>query len=348
MLWVDKKYLRLISSRFRNSKWKNEDLLNHACPYCGDSEKNAHKARGYHFVYKETFFYKCHNCGESKSFAKFLKDQDTTLWKQYAVEKFYKKSPTITPVPEPEKVKLSGKNLFQIEIRPYRESDILKSVGCVNVLDPKAQRARDYLNIRLVPKHRWDELYYIENCQSLSHLDYKYKDRVFGNDPRLILPFYTRQGKLIGVSGRALNNNKLRYLTLKFDENESLIYGLRTVDYNKRVYVTEGPIDSLFLPNAIAVAGSEFSKLKTIVPTEQAVVVFDNEPRNPEIVKKLSKIIEDGFTVCIWPRVMLDKDINDMVLSGWSPNIVVDTIDKNKFSGLKAKMALSDWSKIGG
>ena len=348
MLWVDKKYLRLISSRFRNSKWKNEDLLNHACPYCGDSEKNSHKARGYHFVYKETFFYKCHNCGESKSFAKFLKDQDTTLWKQYAVEKFYKKSPTITPVPEPEKVKLSGKNLFQIEIRPYRESDILKSVGCVNVLEPKAQRARDYLNIRLVPKHRWDELYYIENCQSLSHLDYKYKDRVFGNDPRLILPFYTRQGKLIGVSGRALNNNKLRYLTLKFDENESLIYGLRTVDYNKRVYVTEGPIDSLFLPNAIAVAGSEFSKLKTIVPTEQAVVVFDNEPRNPEIVKKLSKIIEDGFTVCIWPRVMLDKDINDMVLSGWSPNIIVDTIDKNKFSGLKAKMALSDWSKIGG
>ena len=265
MLWVDKKYLRLISSRFRNSKWKNEDLLNHACPYCGDSEKNSHKARGYHFVYKETFFYKCHNCGESKSFAKFLKDQDTTLWKQYAVEKFYKKLPAITPIPKPQKVK--------------PKSDILKSVGCVSVLDPKAQRARDYLNVRLVPKHRWDELYYIENCQSLSHLDYKYKDRVFGNDPRLILPFYTRQGKLIGVSGRALNNNKLRYLTLKFDENESLIYGLRTVDYNKRVYVTEGPIDSLFLPNAIAVAGSEFSKLKTIVPTEQAVVVFDNEPR---------------------------------------------------------------------
>ena len=153
---------------------------------------------------------------------------------------------------------------------------------------------------------------------------------------------------MIGLSGRALNNNKLRYLTLKFDENESLIYGLRTVDYNKRVYVTEGPIDSLFLPNAIAVAGSEFSKLKTIVPTEQAVVVFDNEPRNPEIVKKLSQIIEDGFTVCIWPRVMLDKDINDMVLSGWSPNIIIDTIDKNKFSGLKAKMALSDWSRISG
>ena len=78
------------------------------------------------------------------------------------------------------------------------------------------------------------------------------------------------------------------------------------------------------------------------------MIVFDNEPRNPEIVKKMSQIIEDGFTVCIWPGVMLDKDINDMVLSGWSPNIIVDTIDKNKFSGLKAKMALSDWSKVSG
>ena len=334
MLWVDKKYLRLISSRFRNSKWKNEDLLNHACPYCGDSEKNPHKARGYHFVYKDTFMYKCHNCGESKSFANFLKEQDNTLWKQYCVEKFYKKEPTYTPI-------LTLKTSSP-------KHDALKRVGCLEVMQAGAQRARDYLNMRKVPKDKWDELYYIENCQSLSQLDYKYKERVFGNDPRLVIPFYTRQGKLIGVSGRALNNNKLRYLTLKFDETLPLIYGLRTVDYNKRVYVTEGPIDSLFLPNAIAVAGSDFSKLNTIVPTEQAIVVFDNEPRNSEIVKHLSQIIEDGFTVCIWPKTIRQKDINDMVLNGLSPNIIKDTINKNKFSGLKAKMALSDWSKVSG
>ncbi len=171
---------------------------------------------------------------------------------------------------------------------------------------------------------------------------------MFGNDPRLVIPFYTRQGKLIGVSGRALNDNKLRYLTLKFDENEPLIYGLRTVDYNKKVYVTEGPIDSLFLPNSIAVAGSDFAKLNTIVPTEQAVVVFDNEPRAPEIVKKMSQIIEDGFDVCIWPKTVFDKDINEMVMGGISPNIIEDIIKNNKFSGLKAKMALSDWSKVSG
>ena len=334
MLWVDKKYLRLISSRFRNPKWKNEDLLNHSCPYCGDSEKNPHKARGYHFVYKDTFVYKCHNCGESKSFAKFLKEQDTTLWKQYAVEKFYKKDPTF------------AKAVLRTKSKVVFKDDPLKKVGCVPASESK--RAIDYLNHRQIPKDKWDELYAIENCQSLSSLDYKYKDRVFGNDPRLVLPFYSRQGKLIGVSGRALNNNKLRYLTLKFDETQPLIYGLRTVDYNKRVYVTEGPIDSLFLQNAIAVAGSDFSKLKSIVPVEQAIVVFDNEPRNPEIIKHLSQMIEAGFTVCIWPKTIREKDINDMVLNGLSSKIVEDTINKNKFSGLSAKMALSDWSKVSG
>lgn len=332
MFWVDKKYLRLVSSRFRNAKWKTEELLNHSCPYCGDSEKNQHKARGYHFKLKETFVYKCHNCSVSKAFSKFLKDHDTKLYNEYCVEKFYKKEPSFTSV-------------IEKTTTPVFKDDPLKKVGCISALD--SQLATDYLNHRKIPKDRWDELYFIENCQSLSSLDYKYKDRVFGNDPRLVLPFYSRQGKLVGVSGRALNNNKLRYLTLKFDDQESLIYGLRTVDYNKKVYVTEGPIDSLFLPNSIAVAGSDFSKLKSIVPTEQAVAVFDNERRNPQLHKLMGQVIEDGFEICFWPKTVKEKDINDMVLSGLSSKIVEDIINKNKFSGLSAKMALSDWSRSG-
>ena len=333
MFWVDKKYLRLVSSRFRNAKWKTEELLNHSCPYCGDSEKNQHKARGYHFKVKETFVYKCHNCSISKAFSKFLKDHYTKLYNEYCVEKFYKKEPTFTNV-----IKESKKPIFK--------DDPLKKVGCISAVD--SQQAIDYLNHRQIPKDKWDELYFVENSQSLSSLDYKYKDRVFGNDPRLVLPFYSRQGKLVGVSGRALNSNKLRYLTLKFDDQEPLIYGLRTVDYNKVVYVTEGPIDSLFLPNSIAVAGSDFSKLKSIVPTEQAVVVFDNERRNPQLHALMSQVIEDGFTICFWPKTIKQKDINDMILNGLSSNVIEDIIKKNKFSGLSAKMALSDWSRFSG
>ena len=54
------------------------------------------------------------------------------------------------------------------------------------------------------------------------------------------------------------------------------------------------------------------------------------------------------MTVCIWPKTVKEKDINDMVLSGVSPKVIEDTINKNKFSGLSAKMALSDWSKVSG
>ena len=334
MYWVDKKYLRLISSRFRNVKWKNEDLLNHSCPYCGDSEKDVHKARGYHFKLKETFVFKCHNCSVSKAFSKFLKDHDTKMYNEYCMEKFYKKDPTFTSVIK--------KTVTPVVFK----DDPLKKVGCVSAID--SQVSRDYLNHRKIPKDKWDELYYIENCQSLSSLDPKYSDRVFGNDPRLVLPFYSRQGKLVGVSGRALNNNKLRYLTLKFDDDEPLIYGLRKVDYNKKVYVTEGPIDSLFLPNSIAVAGSDFSKLKSIVPIEQAVIVFDNERRNPQLHKLMEQVIEEGYTICFWPKTVIQKDINDMVLNGLSSNVIEDIINKNKFSGLSAKMTLSDWSKISG
>jgi len=334
MFWVDKKYLRLISSRFKNGKWKTEELFNHSCPYCGDSTTNEHKARGYHFKMKETFVYKCHNCSVSKAFSKFLKDHDTKMYNEYCVEKFYKKDPTYTSVIEK-----------TVEPKVFKEDPLLK-VGCKRVIE--SQVAIDYLNIRQIPKDKWDDLYYVENSQSLSSLDDKYKDRVFGNDPRLVLPFYSRQGRLVGVSGRALNNNKLRYLTLKFDDQEPLIYGLRTVDYNKIVYVTEGPIDSLFLPNSIAVAGSDFSKLKSIVPTEQAVVVFDNERRNLQLHKLMEGIIEDGFTICFWPKTVRQKDINDMVLNGLSPKVIEQTINNNKFSGLSAKMALSDWSKVSG
>lgn len=336
MLWVDKKYLRLISSRFRNAKWKDDNLLNHSCPYCGDSKKNQHKARGYHFVYKDSFVYKCHNCGESKGFVNFLKEQDSQLYKQYCMEKFDKKSKRKY---EPLKRETSK------TIRTQKE-DLLKKVGCIKAID--SQQARDYLNIRNIPKDKWDDLFYIEHSQSLASLDYKYKDRVFGTDPRLVFPFYSRQGQLVGISGRALNNNELRYLTLKIDETLPLIYGLRKVDFNNTVYVTEGPIDSLFLPNSIAVAGSDFTKLKNIVPASQAVVVFDNEPRNPEIVKKMGQMIDDGFTICMWPKSIVEKDINDMVLSGLSSNVLLQMIDKNKVSGLEARMTLSDWSKVSG
>tara|TARA_E500000081_G_scaffold153406_1_gene187659 strand:- start:1556 stop:2293 length:738 start_codon:yes stop_codon:yes gene_type:complete len=212
---------------------------------------------------------------------------------------------------------------------------------------PKAkdnQLCIDYLTKREIPKKWWDDFYFVESAQSLSSVNYKYNKRVLGNDPRLVIPFYDRQKNLIGVTGRALNASELRYLTLRFDDNEPLIFNLDKVDFNQPLYVVEGPIDSLFLDNCIAVAGSDFSKVTNQISKSNSTLIFDNEPRNKEIVKKMKSMSEQGYKVCVWPETILEKDINDMVLNR-IPDIS-GVIKENTKQGLELSLAINNWSKV--
>jgi len=152
---------------------------------------------------------------------------------------------------------------------------------------------------------------------------------------------------LIGISGRAINDSQLRYLTMRFVDDVPLIYNLNNVDNTKTVYVTEGPIDSLFLPNSIAVGGSDFKKIDKKFK-DNAILVYDNEPRSTEIIKKISEVIEDGWTVCIWNdrRVSQYKDINDMIQGGLTQDEIVEVITSNSYTGLSAKTKLTEWKRI--
>ena len=86
MLWLERKYLSMVVSSLDLAKWKNDNTLNHRCPYCGDSSKNQYKARGYHFAVEQSFIYKCHNCGKSTSSVNFLKDNFPVIHKEYIKE----------------------------------------------------------------------------------------------------------------------------------------------------------------------------------------------------------------------------------------------------------------------
>ena len=328
-LWIDKKYLKLVSPRLRNVKWKDDKLLNHSCTYCGDSSSNQLKARGYHFVHKDTYVYKCHNCGHSTNIGIFLKDHDEMLHKQWVMEKFGKKNDT-RPV---------AQQNFTFEPPKFKENPLGKY--------PKAVESKlcvEYLESREIPKKWWKDFYFVRQSQSLSSLDYKYNKRVLGNDPRLVLPFFDRQNNLIGITGRALNNSQLRYLTLRFDEEKPLIFNLDKVDFNQPLYVVEGPIDSLFLDNCIAVAGSDFSKVTNEISKSGSTLIFDNEPRNKEIIKKMRSMGDQGYKVCVWPETIGEKDINDMVLNK-IPSIV-DVINNNTRQGLELSLAINNWSKV--
>ena len=50
------------------------------------------------------------------------------------------------------------------------------------------------------------------------------------------------------------------------------------MDKTKTIYVTEGPIDGLFLQNSIAVAGSDFKKISEDIK-DNAILIYDNEPQ---------------------------------------------------------------------
>ncbi len=340
MLWLERKYLSQVVSLLDMAKWKNENTLNHRCPYCGDSAKNTYKARGYHFQVGQNFVYKCHNCGKSTSSVNFLKDHFPMIHKEY-IKEWLKENGKA-----PRQKKMPSANEFKFT--PREEVLNMKRIDLTAVCFRANEKgvARDFLESRKIPESKIQDLWFVPQAQSLGLLSNKYKDRVLGDDPRIVIPFFDESGELVGISGRAINDSPLRYLTMRFLDDVPLIYNIDKVDKSKTIYVTEGPIDSLFLPNAISVGGSDFKKIDDSIK-ENAILIYDNEPRNTEILKKINEVIDLGWSVCIWDdrRVSDIKDINDMVLNGLSQDEIVDIITSNTYSGLSAKVKLKEYAK---
>ena len=340
MLWLERKYLSQVVSLLDMAKWKNENTLNHRCPYCGDSAKNTYKARGYHFQVGQNFVYKCHNCGKSTSSVNFLKDHFPMIHKEY-IKEWLKENGKA-----PRQKKMPSANEFKFT--PREEVLNMKRIDLTAVCFRANEKgvARDFLESRKIPESKIQDLWFVPQAQTLGLLSDKYKDRVLGDDPRVVIPFFDESGELVGISGRAINDSPLRYLTMRFLDDVPLIYNIDKVDKSKTVYVTEGPIDSLFLPNAISVGGSDFKKIDDSIK-ENAILIYDNEPRNTEILKKINEVIDLGWSVCIWDdrRVSDIKDINDMVLNGLSQDEIVDIITSNTYSGLSAKVKLKEYAK---
>jgi hypothetical protein len=197
---------------------------------------------------------------------------------------------------------------------------------------------------RKIPKEKFKQLYYISNIKDIVQLNDSYKESIKGEEPRLVLPFYDELGQLSGVTCRALRGEALRYITVKVKDNTPLIFGINDIDKKKAIHVVEGPIDSLFVDNCIAVGGSSFSKLAQLdLPKDNLVIIFDNQPRNKEVCAIIEKNIDQGYKIVIWPQTLQEKDINDMVLAGKNVSRI---IKENTFSGLTAKAKFYSWKRV--
>ena len=319
---VDSKFIGILSSRLQKFKRVKADLYNFRCPICGDSKKNKSKTRGYLYNMKADVNFKCHNCGASMTLSNFIKAVDPTLHKQYVFERF-KEGHTgrATVVQEPD---------FKFEAPKFKKKLKL----------PKASehpRPAGYLTAR---KLNPDDFYYAESFKKFANSLKPTFDSEKNDEERIIIPLYYEKN-LIGFQGRALGPSKVKYITVMLDDDAPKIYGLDDVQTESPVYITEGPFDSKFIRNAIAMCGADADVNRWGI--SNCVWIYDNEPRNREILNRISKTIESGESVVIWPESIDDKDINDMVMSGLD---VQSVIESNTYSGLEAKLKFNTWKKI--
>ncbi len=337
-LYVDVKYVQRLSSRLEQFKKKNDYLWNCRCPLCGDSRSSKSKARG--FIYRDKrdssrLAYRCHNCGSSILFSTLLKQIDEELYKEYKFERFKNPHPT-------------QELLSHSEKQPLRQENVHSLVHAICCHDlPDGHVCKLYLESRRIPPNCWNRLYYTGDYRllvdDLFH-DHRHNLR---HDERLIIPYLDKQGNILAVTGRSLGDSGIRYITIRANEHgPKLVFGLDRVNLDQTVYIVEGPLDSLFLSNAVASGDSNLIAVADSLSARKTVLIYDNERRNRENVYQLEKAIGLGHRVCIWPDSIQEKDINAMILAGRTPAEIQGIIDSNIVSGLSALAKLNFWKRI--
>tara|TARA_Y100001954_G_scaffold212223_1_gene239818 strand:+ start:341 stop:1312 length:972 start_codon:yes stop_codon:yes gene_type:complete len=320
---IDSKYIGLVSSRLQKFKRVKANLYNFRCPICGDSQKHKNKARGYFYQIKTNTNFKCHNCGASLSFNNFLKQVDSTLHKQYTMEKF--------------KEGFTGRNFVVDE----PQLEFTKPIFKKKIDLPRASEipvAKNYLEKRNLDA---SQFYFATKFKEWTNTQKHTFDTIGRDESRIIIPMYDTDKNLIGFQGRSLGPNSVKYITVMLQDEAPKLFGLDKIDDTKPIYITEGPFDSTFLENSVAMCGSDLDIGS--FGWSSYIWVFDNEPRNREIIERINKTIDRGDQIVIWPSNILEKDINDMILSGHNVKSIVES---NTYSSLQAKIKFNNWKKI--
>jgi hypothetical protein len=256
------------------------------------------------------------------SFSNFLKHVDAPTHKQYSLEKF--------------KEGHTGRN-FVVE-EPDFKFEAPKFKKSLSI--PKAfenPRSNGYLTARKLDSSKF---YYAKKFKKFVNTIKSTFDDTRYDEERIIIPIYYEKN-LIGLQGRSIDPNPVKYITVMFDDNAPKIYGLDDVEKSEAVYVTEGPFDSTFIRNAIAMCGADADVSRWGI--SNPVWIYDNEPRNREIVNRIDRTIDKGDSVVIFPSSIDEKDINDMVIAGHDVQKIVEC---NTYSGLEAKLKFNTWKKV--
>lgn len=343
MHWLETKYTNLISTKLPRFKLVNGHY-NCRCPLCGDSQKNKLKARGWVLFKPSGVRYHCFNCGVTLPFFKFLKTVDPNLFDQYQLERLQELSSTKELKPK------SDLEIFVEKMKPpkFKSQTVLKDLKKISQLDPN-HKAKNFISSRRIPARYHHKIYYCPKFWQLLHtIDPERYVVPKYDEARIIFPLL-KEDTLVGFQGRTLAaSHDVKYITIMLDPNEQKLFIPDEIDINKPIFAFEGPIDSYFIPNSIAACGGSITSLleKTDLPKANIIIVYDNEPRNNHTVKKMKSAIDTGYNVCFWPDTILQKDVNDMILSDLTPEYIENTILTNTAKDLEAKLKFVSWKRI--
>lgn len=310
--------------------------INCRCQVCGDSAKDEFKARFWVYEHKGVLMVKCFNCDLSMSFVRYLKENDQTLYREFLIERRKAEGGIFKadkPIIKEEKIETKG-----IELINCDRLDKL----------PINHPIVKYVKRRAIPEAAFSRLYFTTKwpalCNSVKPGTYKYEL----DEPRLVIPIFTKEGIIESFQGRALDlNAPQKYITIKSHDDATKIYGLDTVKPGRPICVFEGPIDSLFIPNSLAITGGAI-ELSAMPFKDDRIWVLDNEPRHKDTISRMEKLIEQGETICMWDQApWKSKDINDMITKeGAISEQIYDYIINNAFSGLRAKQRMLRYKRI--
>lgn len=341
---IQYKYVTLLGPYLTGFKQVGNNLWNFRCPICGDSEKKATKKRGYIYLKDNSYRFHCHNCGKDMALKNFLYNVSPELYRDYTAEILFGK------------LKSDQSDIESVQQKCTQQSKCIKVkqeryiTNLTELKDdhPAIKYVRD---VRRIPKVRWNQIYWTEQFQELinEHFGDKYKN---SNLPSTGIVFVVRAFAskvsrledipIIGYQLRSIDPDcpKAKRFVTCIEPQKTGVYGIENIDWNKQIFVTEGPIDSLFIPNCIAVMTSALYRVKI----DNAIYVNDCEPRNKEIVKQIERSINQGCRVVLLPERYFSLDINDIVCKyNLSENDLVLLLKSNAYQGIGAKIHFSNW-----
>jgi len=340
MLYIDLKYAMLVQPLLKGATRKSDYLFNFRCPLCGDSEKSKSKTRGYLYRKQNALFFRCHNCQVGTTLGKFLKMLDQRLYQEYLLERYRPDHQGHPP--------RKGKAVPTVLFEPLPRPSWTHAESCDRL--EWAHPCLNYLRARQIPQAAWSRLWYAKDYKTFVQEVCPQNTLTVRAEPRLVIPYFSPDHEVLAISGRSFSKNAgtLRYVTFRVTPDDSvvLMFGRELVNPTKPVWIVEGPLDSLFLPNAVASGNANLLGCARALDAPTMTLVFDHERRNREIVQAMETAVREGYSLVIWPETTKGKDLNEMILSGQTSEGILQILLSHTYQGLVARTTLAFWKKI--